>query len=78
MYDRAKDKGIKSRLEKRIMAHLGILTLEQAVERFTRKYEKRPSSLNELIERGIIDKFPENPFGSSFLYDNITGRISFD
>ncbi|MCD6562039.1 MAG: hypothetical protein J7L16_09825 [Deltaproteobacteria bacterium] len=78
MYDRARDKDIKARLEKRIMAHLGILTLERAVGRFTRKYGRRPSSLNELTEKGIINKPPENPFGSSFLYDNLTGRISFD
>lgn len=78
LYDRTKDKDAKKLLQKRIEAHLGILSLEHSIALYTKKYGKRPSSLNELITQGIIDKLPENRYTEQYIYDVKTGRISFD
>ena len=78
MYDRAKDEDLKKILEKRIKAHIGILGLERAISAYKERYGRRPESLHALIDNGIINRLPENPFGDNYLYDVETGRVFFD
>jgi tetratricopeptide (TPR) repeat protein len=78
MYDRAKDEELKKILEGRIKAHIGILSLERAIAAYKGKYGKKPGSLQALLDNGIVNRLPENPFGDNYLYDVETGRVFFD
>lgn len=40
---------------------------------FSNKY---PSSLKELVELGILNKIPKDPFGREYKYDSKTGKVS--
>ena len=78
MYDRAKDEDVKRILEQRMKAHVGIMTLERSIALYEKRYGKRPPSLKELTDEGIVDQLPENPFGDRYFYNANTGALSFD
>ena len=54
-------------LSKRLEALKRIFFLEQKVSAFKKKYGRRPSSLNELIEVGLLEEIPEDPYGGQFV-----------
>ncbi|HOL66941.1 MAG TPA: hypothetical protein PKX93_05730 [bacterium] len=53
-----------------------VLYLTNKVNLFKRQNGRYPSSLNELVEQGIIDKLPAPPEGTQFAYDPATGKVS--
>jgi hypothetical protein len=78
MLERAQDESIKQNLVKRLKAHLGVYQLEQARDAYQRMTGRLPKSLDELVEKGIIKKLPENTMAETYFYDSRTGEISFE
>lgn len=68
----------KKELQDRISALNGILLIEQAIEAYTKLFGESPQNLNMLLEKKIINKLPENPYGKPYEYDKKNGRIIFD
>ncbi len=52
-----------------------VLYLTNKVNLFKRQNGRYPSSLNELVEQGIIDKLPAPPQGTQYTYDPGTGKV---
>lgn len=55
---------------------MNIVFLEQKVSDFEKAFGKRPASLNELVDRGILREIPKDPFGDGYYLDNSTGAGS--
>jgi len=49
--------------------------LEKAVAVFEKRYHRRPEPLSELVEKGVLNRIPREPFGGSYLMDPQTGEI---
>lgn len=58
----------------RLNALESISELEQAVADYSSTYGDLPDNLSALIEAGIIDKIPEDPYGGCFFIDD-KGKI---
>lgn len=57
--------------------HLDILfSLQDAVKTFQGKYGRNPESLQELVDKKIINEIPVSPLGISFGYDPQTAQIT--
>jgi hypothetical protein len=52
-----------------------VLYLKDKINMFQVQEGRYPNSLNELVEKGYIDKLPEPPEGMKFVYDPKTGNI---
>lgn len=68
------DERIKKFLQKRLIALKRILILEKAVSRYKEIFKKRPKSLKELLEAGLISQIPKDPYGGRFYIDK-KGRV---
>jgi hypothetical protein len=62
----AKSEVVKKSLEKRLRALVALRDLNRALERYRRFYGKCPESLEELVEKGFIEKLPREPYGGRF------------
>jgi hypothetical protein len=51
-----------------------IAYLESRIKKFREEYNREPESLAELIDIGILEKIPEDPYGGQF-YINEQGRV---
>lgn len=76
------DENIKKEYETRIEALRSILLLEKAVARYREETGKNPESLEMLVEAGIIDKIPEDPYKGRFYMDRdgtikTTSKLAF-
>jgi tetratricopeptide (TPR) repeat protein len=49
--------------------------LAKAVGIFDQMFGRKPFSLSELVEKGIINRLPVEPFGGEYLFDRETGEI---
>lgn len=49
--------------------------LEDAIERFKKKYNKMPNTLDDLTKKGIIDNIPIEPNGGYYFIDLKTGEV---
>jgi tetratricopeptide (TPR) repeat protein len=78
MLENAKDETIKENLVRRLKAHLGVYQLEKARDAYQKREGSLPSSLDELVEKGFMDRIPENTMAETYYYDPQTGEISFD
>jgi tetratricopeptide (TPR) repeat protein len=78
MYEQAEEGWRKEQYAKRLEAHLAVHQIEEAVSAFQNDFGRRPDSLDELIEAGILSEFPQNPFNLPFDYEPDTGRVYFD
>lgn len=52
-----------------------ILYMKNKINSFHVQEARYPASLNELVEKGHIEKLPELPEGMRFVYDPSTGKI---
>ena len=50
----------------RLQALEKIAFLEQKIQEFKRLYNTLPDSLENLVEKGLIDRIPEDPYGGNF------------
>ncbi len=69
-----RNKNLKKIYQKRLDALQKIEFLQKAVEKYKRKFGKMPTSLKELVDAGIIDKIPKDPYGGRF-YISKNGKI---
>lgn len=73
-----KDEDAKKDIDARIM--LAEVTrdaqfLEDAIERFKKKYNKMPAALDDLVKKGIIDNIPIEPNGGYYYIDKEKGEV---
>lgn len=61
-----KDKTMRKDYETRLETFKRILSLEKAVALYKEKVGRTPEKLNELVERKIIGRLPEDPYGGRF------------
>ena len=66
---------IKEAIKIRILALEGVATLEFAVEQFRNQTGHPPSNLEDLVDHGVLNALPENPYGRPYAYRE--GRIEF-
>lgn len=64
-------------LQERLQALEGVLALERAVHSFEKVKGRRPDSLGELLDSGIIATLPQNPYKQEYCID-VEGKIYFD
>lgn len=50
--------------------------LSRAVEVFTEINGRRPGSLRELVDRGVINRLPRDPAGIPYIYNRNTGQVT--
>ncbi len=61
-------------LAKRIEALKRIAFLEVKIQEYRKKFNSSPHHLNELLEKGIVTKLPDDPYGGNF-YIMENGRV---
>ena len=61
-------------LKQRLAALEGVQLLENAINQYKELNHTFPPELETLVEKNIIAKLPDNPYGGSFYYDSQTGQ----
>jgi hypothetical protein len=74
MIEQAKDEIVKQTYQLRRDALVAVITLEQKVAEFKARYGRSVDVLEELVEAGLLDAVPADPYGGDFYLD-ATGRI---
>lgn len=46
-----------------------VLTIKQAISKYTQKFNTSPHSVDELLSSGMLDSLPVDPYGGSFYID---------
>jgi len=52
-----------------------IVVLERKVKEFKAQYGVPPSNLNNLVEKGLINHIPRDPFGGGYYLDKKSGKV---
>ncbi|MDY6951548.1 MAG: hypothetical protein SWE60_08550 [Thermodesulfobacteriota bacterium] len=65
-------------IRERIAALRGVLVLEKAVESYKNNRGTYPPSLERLVEEGLLQALPQNPYADRFFYNGQDGHVSFD
>jgi hypothetical protein len=60
---KTEDERLKKEYETRIRALRARLILERSVSTYNAKFNRVPNSLQQMIEKGIMKKIPEDPYG---------------
>jgi hypothetical protein len=68
------DPATRRQIQRRLEALKGIWLLEQAVERYRARFGSAPSTISDLVERGILTRLPTDPYGGSFYLDS-NGKV---
>jgi tetratricopeptide (TPR) repeat protein len=68
----------KKEITQRMIALKGVLLLERAIEEYKDRYETYPPSLETLIETGLLQRMPENPYADKYFYNEADGEVLFD
>lgn len=72
------DENARLEIKRRVEALKGVMLLEHAVDAFRQRYQSLPPNLADLVNTGILDRLPANPYGDNYYYDAETGRVLFD
>jgi tetratricopeptide (TPR) repeat protein len=78
VYEETSDENVRKVLEVRLKESLverDIQILEQAISRYQAKYMRRPERLENLVEPGLLQELPTEPFGGHYLYEPATGAV---
>jgi len=78
MLDRTKDPTLREKIKnriKRVIVERDIIYLEQKVIEFEKLYGRKPVSLKDLLDRGIIERLPREPFGGYYYLDRLSGGV---
>lgn len=78
VYEETSDENVRKMLEVRLKESLverDIQILEQAISRYQAKYMRRPERLENLVEPGLLQELPREPFGGHYLYELATGAV---
>ncbi|RLC20928.1 MAG: hypothetical protein DRH93_12735, partial [Deltaproteobacteria bacterium] len=78
MYENEENEDTKKQIKQRMDALEGVLILEEAIEKFTVKFDRSPKNLDELITAEILSAIPKNPYYDAYYYDHKTGIISYN
>jgi hypothetical protein len=79
MLRESKDPSIATALERRrkeVLIERDILRIEQSFQAHMTAYGSPPSSLEQLIDRGLLRSLPVEPFGGSYHLDSRTGLVT--
>ena len=68
-----KDAGYKHLYE--IKAEMDMNLLEKKIEEYRKLYGRNPSSLHELVRKGLIREVPKDFAGDEYIYDSRTGKV---
>ena len=71
---RTEDEATRAEIIKRAEAMRGILTIERAVGRYYAGFGTMPTDLQALMDKGILDRLPGDPYGGRF-YLNASGKV---
>ncbi len=74
MIDKTWNQKVKQTLEIRLKALEAVAFLEKGEKKFEELYHRKPSNIEELTDKGIIKKIPEDPYGGRF-YISEKGEI---
>ena len=74
-YDMCDKKDLQEDFAKRIKQLKDIKLLEEKLDLFKKRYKRKPSTLSELVEVGIITSLPKEPYGGSYLLDSSRKRV---
>jgi tetratricopeptide (TPR) repeat protein len=65
----ARNEAIKRRMMTRAEALENILKIEQAIVAYRKRFQRDPKELGDLVNGGVLDLVPEDPYGGSFYLD---------
>ena len=71
---RTEDDSLRKRYGTRLSFLRGALRVEQAVEKYKKKYGRKPSDIQALIRGGMLHEVPTDPYGGQ-LYLDFEGRV---
>jgi tetratricopeptide (TPR) repeat protein len=74
MISTARNEAIKRRMMTRAEALEKILKIEQAIVAYRERFQRDPKELGDLVNGGVLDLIPEDPYGGSFYLDK-DGRV---
>lgn len=75
MLRQATDDYSRREFSQRLTALKDILMLEKAVVAYQTKVGRAPTKLTELVEHGIINELPREPYGGSYYLDQESGAV---
>ncbi len=75
MYEDAKNENVRKAISIRLDAMEKMLSLEKAISQYKERFDKMPDKLENLIEEGIINRLPQDPYGGVFFMDK-DGRVN--
>lgn len=69
MIPTARNEAIKKRMITRAEAFERILRIEKAVLAYTNRFQTEPRKIEDLVEAGLLERIPEDPYGGYFYLD---------
>jgi hypothetical protein len=79
MQRESRDPAIVMALERRrkeVVIERDISLIEESIEHHVAAYGALPSSLEQLVERGLLRSLPGEPFGGSYRFDQQSGLVT--
>ena len=70
MLEHTEDPRLRTEYETRLVTLRGVLYLEKAAEAYKTRFGRNPQNLQDLINRHIIDKVPQDPYGGNYYIDS--------
>lgn len=52
-----------------------IFLLEEKINEYQQRFQRRPDTLNRLVQAGLIERVPTSPLGVEYSYDPETGTV---
>lgn len=74
MSRRTEDEELKKKYETRLNFLRQVLKVENAVEIYKKKFDRKPADLHTLIRAGMLHEIPVDPYGGQ-LYLNFDGKV---
>ena len=64
-----RNKNLQQFLRVRIIRLQRLIILREAAEKYSAKFHRQPSQLNDLVDRGILPLIPADPLGGGYMLD---------
>ena len=68
-------KEMLERTRSRVAEKQIVYNLQTEIQNFQRAYGRLPTDLLELVQHGLIEKMPDPPEGTDFLYNPVRGNV---
>ncbi len=65
----SKSEKLRSWMSLRLQAFRIVSLLEDAIDRYQQRFHRRPPSLDSLVEHGMLQAIPADPYGGQFFLD---------